>query len=98
MISYKQIDKIETEDIKSWSDTDKIKYLFETTDKSVKGCFGKFVFDSFEKHKKKLGSGWISTRVSHFVCFEGRGGVWCRSDVIAGRSCRIKVVDRRGTM
>ena len=41
-----------TEDIRLWSDTDKIKYLFSTTDKSVINCFGKFVFDSFEKHRK----------------------------------------------
>ena len=34
------------------SDKDKIKYLFETTDKSIINCFGKFVFDSFEKHRK----------------------------------------------
>ena len=40
-----------TEDIQLWSDTDKIKYLFSTTDKSVINCFGKFVFDSFEKHR-----------------------------------------------
>ena len=30
-----------TEDIQLWSDTDKIKYLFSTTDKSVINCFGK---------------------------------------------------------
>ena len=41
-----------TEDIQLWSDTDKIKYLFSTTDKSVINFFGKFVFDSFEKHRK----------------------------------------------
>ena len=42
-----------TEDIQLWSDTDKIKYLFSTTDKFVINCFWKFVFDSFEKHKQK---------------------------------------------
>ena len=35
-----KIDKIRTEDFQSWSDTDKIKYLFETTDKSIMSCFG----------------------------------------------------------
>ena len=49
-----KIDKITTEDFQSWSDKDKIKYLFETTDKSVINCFGKFVYDSFEKHRKHL--------------------------------------------
>ena len=52
-----KIDKIVTEDFRSWSDTDRIKYLFETTDKPIINCFGKFVFDSFEKHRKHLGSG-----------------------------------------
>ena len=52
-----EIDKIVTEDFRSWSDTDRIKYLFETTDKPIINCFGKFVFDSFEKHRKHLGSG-----------------------------------------
>ena len=42
-----------TEDIQLWSDTDKIKYLLSTTDKSVINCFGIFVFDSFEKHRKQ---------------------------------------------
>ena len=37
-----------TEDIQLWNDTDKIKYLSSTTDKSVINCFRKFVFDSFE--------------------------------------------------
>ena len=41
-----------TEDIQLWSNTDKIKYLFSTTDKSVINCLAKFVFDSFEKHRK----------------------------------------------
>ena len=45
-------DKITTEDFQSWSGKDKIKYLFETTDKSIINSFGKFVFDSFEKHRK----------------------------------------------
>ena len=49
-----KIDEITTEDFQSWSDKDKIKYLFETTDKSIINCFGKFVFDSFEKHRKHL--------------------------------------------
>ena len=44
--------KIMTEDIQLWSNTDKIKYLFSTTDKSVINCLAKFVFDSFEKHRK----------------------------------------------
>ena len=52
-----KIDKTTTEDFQSWSDKDKIKYLFETTDKSIINCFGKFVFDPFEKHRKHLGSG-----------------------------------------
>ena len=52
-----KIDKITTEDFQSWSDKDKIKYLFETTDKSIINCFGKFVFGSFEKHRKHLESG-----------------------------------------
>ena len=30
-----KIDKITTEDFQSWSGTDKIKYLIETTDKSI---------------------------------------------------------------
>ena len=49
---FQKLYKIMTEDIQLWSDTDKIKYLFSTTDKSVINCFGKFVFDSFEKHRK----------------------------------------------
>ena len=52
-----KIDKITTEDFQSWSDKDKIKYLFETKDKSIINCFGKFAFDSFEKHRKHLESG-----------------------------------------
>ena len=52
-----KIDKITTEEFQSWSDTDKIKYLFEATDKYIINCLGKFVFDSFEKHRKHLGSG-----------------------------------------
>ena len=50
---FQKLYKIVTEDIQLWSDTDKIKYLFSTTDKSVINCFGKFVFDSFEKHRKR---------------------------------------------
>ena len=57
IISYKKIDKITTENFQFWSDKDKIKYLFETIDKSIINCFGKFVFDSFEKHRKHLESG-----------------------------------------
>ena len=50
---FQTLYKIMTEVIQLWSDTDKIKkYLFSTTDKSVVNCFGKFVFDSFEKHRK----------------------------------------------
>ena len=49
---FQKLYRIMTEDIQLWSDTDKIKYLFSTTDKSVINCFGKFVFDSFEKHRK----------------------------------------------
>ena len=49
---FKKLYKIMTEDVQLWSDTAKIKYLFSTTDKSVINCFGKFVFDSFEKHTK----------------------------------------------
>ena len=52
-----KIDKITTEDFQSWSDKDKRKYLFETTDKSIINCFGKFAFDSFDKHRKHLESG-----------------------------------------
>ena len=52
-----KIDYITTEDFQSWSDTDKIKYHFETTDKSIINCFGKFLFDSLEKHRKYLRSG-----------------------------------------
>ena len=40
------------EDIQLWSNTDKIKYVFSTTDKSVINCFAKFVFDSFENTSK----------------------------------------------
>ena len=47
-----KIDKITTGDFQSWSDTDKIKYLFEITDKYIINCFGKSVFNSFEKHRK----------------------------------------------
>ena len=49
---FQKLYKIMTEDIQLLSDTDKIKYLFSTTDKSVINCFGKFVFDSFEKYRK----------------------------------------------
>ena len=49
---FQKLYKIMTENIQLWSNTDKIKYLFSTTDKSVINCFAKFVFDSFEKHKK----------------------------------------------
>ena len=49
-----KIDKITTEDFQSWSDKDKIKYLLE---QQIINCFGKFVFDSFENHRKHLGSG-----------------------------------------
>ena len=49
-----KIDKITTEDLQSWSDTDEIKYLFETTDKSIINCFGKFVFDFL----KSIGNTW----------------------------------------
>ena len=52
-----KIDKIRTEDFQSWNDKDKIKYPFETADKSIINCFGKFVSDSFEKPRKHLGSG-----------------------------------------
>ena len=48
---FQTIYKIMIEGIQLWSDTDKIKYPFSTTDKSVLNCFGKFVFDSFEIHK-----------------------------------------------
>ena len=51
-----KIDKITIEAFYSWSDKDKINYLLETTDKSSINCFGKFVFDSFEKPRKHLGS------------------------------------------
>ena len=51
------VDKTATKDFQSWSDTDKIKYLFETRDESIINCFGQFVFDSFEKHRKDLESG-----------------------------------------
>ena len=44
-----KIDKITTEDFQSWSDTDKLKYLFETTDKSIISCFGKIRFRFFRK-------------------------------------------------
>ena len=37
-----------TEDIQLWSDTDKIKYLFNTTDKSVINCFGNLVLISLK--------------------------------------------------
>ena len=50
---FQKIYTIMTEDIQLWSETDKIKYFFSTTDKSVINCFGKFVFDSFEKHRKQ---------------------------------------------
>ena len=49
---FQKLHKIMTGDIQLWSDTDKIKYLFSATDISVINCFGKFVFDSFEKHRK----------------------------------------------
>ena len=49
---FQELYKIMTEDIQLWSNTDKIKYLFSTTYKSVIKCFAKFVFDSFEKHRK----------------------------------------------
>ena len=49
---FQNLYKIMTEDVQLWSDTDKIKYLYSTTDKSVINCFEKFVFDSFEKHRK----------------------------------------------
>ena len=50
---FQKLYTIMTEDIQLWSDTDKIKYLFSTTDKSVINCLGNFAFDSFEKHRKQ---------------------------------------------
>ena len=49
---FQKLYEIMTEDIQLWSDTGKIKYLFNTTDKSVINCFGKSAFDSFAKHIK----------------------------------------------
>ena len=47
---FQKLYKIMTEDIQLWSDTDKINYLFSTTDESVINCFVKFVFDSLKKN------------------------------------------------
>ena len=49
---FQKLYKIITEDIQLWSDTDKIKYLFSTTDKSVIDNVEKFVFNSFEKYRE----------------------------------------------
>ena len=40
--------KIMREDIQLWCDTDKIKYLFNTTDKSFINCFGNLVLISLK--------------------------------------------------
>ena len=42
-----------TEDIQLWSDTDKIKYLFSTTDKFVINCLMEICLSIFEKHIKR---------------------------------------------